>query len=165
MKNIRYEIKWAIIFECMMLVWITLELLAGLHDKHIDKHAIYTNLVAIPAVITYVLAIKDKKINYFKGSMTYKQGLICGILISVFVMILTPLIQIITSLAISPQYFTNAINYTVSNNLMTEAEAKANFNLKNYLILSTIFAPVMGIITSAIVAWFLKTKPQSVKQN
>jgi len=141
-----------------MLVWMTLELLAGLHDVHIDKHALYSNFVAIPAILVYVLALKDKKANFYKGNMSYKQGFVCGVIISVFVMLLTPLVQVITSLAISPQYFTNVINYSVANNIMTETEAKAYFNLKNYIIQSTIFAPVMGIITSAIVAFFVKTK-------
>ena len=37
------EIKWAVIFSIVMLLWITLEKLTGLHSEHIDKHPVYTN--------------------------------------------------------------------------------------------------------------------------
>ena len=43
------EIKWAIIFAIVMLMWITLEKLTGLHSEHIDKHPMYTNFFSIPA--------------------------------------------------------------------------------------------------------------------
>ena len=46
MKNIKIEIKWAIIFAVMGLVWMFIEKLVGLHNEHIDKHAIYTNFIA-----------------------------------------------------------------------------------------------------------------------
>lgn len=158
MKSIKLEIKWAIVFTIMMLLWMYFEKTAGLHDVHIDQHAIYTNLVIIPAVLVYVLALLDKRKNYFNGKMTYMQGFISGLIISVFIAILTPLSQWITVTYISPEYFENAIHYTVSNNKMSSEEAVAYFNLNNYIVQSSIFAPIMGILTSAIVAIFTKKK-------
>jgi hypothetical protein len=50
--NYKYkvEIKWGVIFFLMTLVWMFLEKIAGLHDQYIDKHPVYTNLIAIPAI-------------------------------------------------------------------------------------------------------------------
>ena len=70
MSKYKIELKWGIIFTLMMLVWMVLEKIAGLHDEHIDKHAIYTNFVAIPAIIVYVLALLDKRKGYYNGTMT-----------------------------------------------------------------------------------------------
>jgi hypothetical protein len=47
MSQYKIEIKWALIFFIVSLIWIFLEKLVGLHDAHIDKHPIYTNFFAI----------------------------------------------------------------------------------------------------------------------
>lgn len=61
MKNLKIEIKWAIYFAVMSLVWMLLEKWSGLHGKYIDYHLYLTNLFAIPAILFMVLALKDKK--------------------------------------------------------------------------------------------------------
>ena len=90
-------IKWAVIFSIVMLLWITLEKLTGLHSEHIDKHPLYTNFFSIAAIAVYVLALLDKRKRDFDGVMNYKQGVIAGILITIFITILTPLTQFINS--------------------------------------------------------------------
>ena len=156
MKNRRIEIKWALIFAVMSLVWMLLEKLVGLHDTHIDKHPIYTNLIAIPAIVIYVLALLDKRKNFYNGKMTYVQGLITGLIITAIVTVLSPLTQYITSTIITPEYFPNAIKYAVESGGMEQAPAEAFFNLKYYIILGLIGAPIMGLVTSLIVAIFTR---------
>ncbi|MDP3929054.1 MAG: DUF4199 domain-containing protein [Bacteroidota bacterium] len=158
MKSFEIEIKWAFIFILVGLFWMVLERIFGLHDIHIAKHAIYTNFVAIPAVAVYVYALLDKKKNYYKGKMSYRQGLVSGIFLSVGVTVLTPLSQLITSTLISPNYFNNVINYVVEKGQMTQEQAADYFNLKSYIIQGVFFAPVMGVLTSLIVAFAVKSK-------
>ena len=64
MKNLKTEIKWAIIFTLMTICWMLVEKLTGLHSTHIGKHMVYTKLYAIPSVLVYVLALLDKKKNH-----------------------------------------------------------------------------------------------------
>ena len=161
MNKYKTEIKWAFIFMGITLVWMILERITGLHSTHIDKHAIYTNVFAPIAIAVYVFALRDKKATDLGGKMTYKEGLMSGVIISVIVGVLSPFGQLMTAYVISPHYFENAISHGVANGLTTLEEAEAYFNVKNYIIQSTIFAPVMGVITSAIVAFFLKTKPEA----
>jgi len=71
MKKISIEIKWAILFALMTLVWMIVERAVGLHDTHIDKHAVYTNFYALPAILVYVFALLDKRKNFYDGKMTY----------------------------------------------------------------------------------------------
>ena len=156
MNKFKIEIKWSVIFIIMMLLWMVMEKVTGLHDVHIDKHAIYTNFVAIPAIIVYVLALLDKRKNYYDGKMTYMQGFISGLIISIIVTIFSPLTQYITSTIITPDYFINIINYSVSQGMMTQTEAEAYFNLKSYMIQVLIGTPIMGIVTAAIVAIFTR---------
>lgn len=146
MKNLKIEIKWAIIFSVIGLLWMLLEKLVGLHSTHIDKHMYLTNLFAIPAIIVMVLALKDKKKDFYAGQMNYKQGLISGTILSVFIALLSPLTQWITSTIITPEYFPNVIAYSVETGYYKSIEeAEAYFNLKNYIVQSTIGALLMGI--------------------
>jgi hypothetical protein len=156
MKNYAIEIKWGLIFVIMTLCWVLLERLAGLHGDHIDKHAIYTNLIAIPAITIYVLALLDKRKNFFGGSMTYKQGFISGLIITLVVTIFSPLTQYLVTAVITPDFFPNAINYAVAEGKMTQQEAVNYFSLSSYIIQGLIGAPVMGIITTAVVAIFTR---------
>ena len=159
MKKYSIEIKWAIIFIVMSLAWMVLEKLAGLHSTHINKHMYLTNLYAIPAVIVIVLALKDKKRNFYHGNMSYLQGLISGLIISAIVAIFSPLMQWIISYVISPEYFPNVIEYSlITGYYKTREEAEAFFNYKSYAVQSTIASLVMGAITTAIAMIFLRTK-------
>jgi len=55
------EIIRASAFSVMSLLRMLLEKLAGLHSAHIDKHPVYTNFIAVPAITVYVFALLDKK--------------------------------------------------------------------------------------------------------
>ncbi len=158
MKKIKIEIKWALIFAAMGLLWMLGEKLVGLHDQHIDKHEKYTMLFAIPAIAVYVFALLDKRKNYYKGTMTYMQGFVSGLIISVIVTILSPLTQLITSYIITPEFFPNAINYVVENGRMTQAEAENYFSMKNYILSGILWGIGMGVITSAVVAVFTRKR-------
>ncbi|GAB4209319.1 MAG: hypothetical protein Fur0023_21520 [Bacteroidia bacterium] len=159
MKNIKIEIKWAIIFSVIGLLWMVLEKLCGLHGKYIDYHLYLTNLFAIPAIIVMVMALKDKKKSFYSGQMNYKQGLISGIILSVIIALLSPLTQWITSFVITPEYFPNVIKRSVEiGYFKTTAEAEANFNYQNYAIQGAIGSLVMGIVTTAIAMIFIRTK-------
>ena len=156
MKKLSIEIKWAVIFTIMMICWMAMEKLLGFHSNRISQHATVTNFVAIPAILVYVLALLDKRKKNYGGYMTYKQGFISGLVITLFVTILSPLVQYLTTTFISPEYFPNMINYAVSTGEMTQPQAEAFFNLKSYLLQVILFTPVMGIATTAIVALFTK---------
>jgi len=159
MNAVRTEVKWALIFVGVTLVWMVLERAAGLHDAHIDKHMIFTNLFAIPAIAVYVLALREKKYKDLGGTMRYKQGLLSGVLISVIIAILSPLTQWITSTFITPHYFDNIIAYAVETGAYDSVEdAAAFFNLKAYILQSAIGALVMGVVTSTVVAFFLRSR-------
>lgn len=155
MMKFKTEIKFAVYFFIVTLIWMAGERLVGLHSTHIDKHMYYTNLYAIPAVLVYVLALKEKR-KLYNGMISYGQAFKAGLILTLFVTILSPLGQYITSTYITPHYFENAINYAVTNNKSTQEEAVAYFNLNNYLKQSVIGALVMGLVTTAIVSIFVR---------
>lgn len=159
MASIKIEIKWAIIFSIMGLVWMLLEKLSGLHSTYIDYHLYLTNLFAIPAIWVMVLALKEKKKVYYNGNISYKQGLISGIVLSFIIALFSPLTQWITTYIITPDYFPNVIKRSVEiGYFKTTAEAEANFNYLNYAVQGAIAALIMGLVTTAIAMIFIRTK-------
>ncbi len=158
MKSRITEVKWAVIFVITALLWMLLERFMGLHSTHIDKHMIYTNLFAIPAIAIYVFALLDKRKRDFGGLMSYKQSFISGLIITAIITLLNPLSQYIISTIISPDFFNNAIKHAVNAGEMTRQEAESYFNLKSYIKQGFIGTPAMGILTTAIVSFFVKRR-------
>ena len=165
MRKLSIEIKWAVLFVLTTLVWMLGEKLAGLHSKRIDLHATYTLFFAAPAIALYVAALLDKRKNYYGGTMSYKQGLFSGLLITLFVTLMSPITQILVSKVVTPEYFPNAIAYAVSSGAMDQDAAEKYFNLGSYIIQGLIGAPIMGIVTSAIVALFTQKTKNAVREG
>ncbi|MDR6300498.1 DUF4199 domain-containing protein [Mesonia maritima] len=161
MKNFRIEFKWAIIFSVFTLIWMVGEKSIGLHDELIAKQAVYTNLIAIPYIIIFFLAIKDKRDNYYNGIMSWKQGVISGGVLSVIIAVLAPIVQYVVSTLISPEFFQHAIDHAVESGRMKRDGAASLYNLNFFLIQAIFGSLAMGVVTSAIVAAFLKKSPKN----
>ena len=158
MNKFQIEIKWGLLFILSGLIWMVLEKSLGWHDELLEKHATYTMFYAPIAIALYVLALREKKKTFYKGEMTYLQGLISGLLLTLVVVLLTPLSQYISHEFISPDYFPNIIRLTVEKGQMALEEAEMHFSLMSYIQQSLIFAAFMGVLTSAIVALFTRSK-------
>jgi len=158
MKKYAIELKWGIVFFLVSMAWMYFEKLMGWHGENISNHAIYTNFFAIIAILLFVFALLDKRKNFYGGKMTWVQGFTAGLIISIVVAILSPLGQYITHKLISPEYFPNVISFAVENEKMTQEAAEEYFSLNSYIKQSVMFGLVMGVITSAVVALFVKKK-------
>jgi len=158
MNKFQIEIKWGILFILSGLIWMVLEKSLGWHDKLLEQHATYTLFYAPIAIALYVLALRDKKKSFYKGKMNYLQGLISGLLLTLVVVLLTPLSQYISHEYISPDYFSNIIRLTVEKGQMTQEEAEIHFSLMSYIQQSLVFASFMGVLTSAVVALFTRSR-------
>ena len=158
MNKFQIEIKWGILFILSGLIWMVLEKSLGWHDKLLEQHATYTLFYAPIAIALYVLALRDKKKSFYKGKMNYLQGLISGLLLTLVVVLLTPLSQYISHEYISPDYFPNIIRLTIQKGQMTQEEAEIHFSLMSYIQQSLVFASFMGVLTSAVVALFTRSR-------
>lgn len=156
MKKYATEIKWALIFCAAALAWMVFEKAMGWHGPNIEQHPYMTNIFGLIAIVIYVFALREKR-QKLGGQMTWKQGFMSGLIISIIVALLSPLTQWLTHAVISPEYFPNAIAYSVEVGYHDSPEAAAEyFNLQSYMMQSGIGAVIMGVVTSAIVAIFLR---------
>ncbi|WP_338769950.1 DUF4199 domain-containing protein [Bernardetia sp. ABR2-2B] len=155
----KHEFKWAFIFIIVFLLWMVFEKLMGWHAENIASHMVMTNIFAAFAIAVYVFALLEKRKKYYLNSMTWKEGFMSGLMITIIVTLFAPFSQLIVSLLISPEYFPNVIKYSVETGYYkTVEEAEAYFNLKSYIIQSILGTLIMGVITSAIVALFVRRK-------
>ena len=158
MKNLKIEFKWAIIFTITMLAWMFLEKTLGWHDEKIANHYWLTMLVLPIAVFMYILALREKRRRYYNKKMTWLQGFLCGFMVSVFAAALSPGAQYLTHHYITPEYFPNIIDYSVTYDLMTIEAANEYFSIKNYMLQSAFGVLIGGAIFSAIAAIFIRRK-------
>ena len=132
MKKFAIEIRWGIQFSIITLVWMIFEKSMGWHDALISYQTKYTNLFAFVAIGLYFIALADKKKNFYKGTMDWKQGFISGMLLSTVIAILSPMVQSVTYTYITPHYFEKIIEYRVANQFQTQSQAEMYFNLKSF---------------------------------
>ena len=158
MKNYQIEIKWGVIFFVISLLWMYFEKLMGWHDVLIAKHPIFSNFFGLIAIGVYLFAIHDKRKNFFRGKMSWRQGFISGVILSIVIALLSPIGQLITHYLISPEFFENAIESSVERNAMQQKDAEAYFNLSSYIVQSIAGALMFGVVTAAIAALILKKK-------
>jgi hypothetical protein len=72
--------------------------------------------------------------------------------------LLAPLGTYVSVEYVSPDFFENAILKSVEMNYYTAEEASEYFNTSNYMLQSLMFTPVFGIVTTLIVAIFVRSK-------
>ena len=156
LRNLTIELKWAAIFVAFTLLWLTMEKVLGFHDEKIAQHPVISTFIMIPAILIYLFGLLDKRKNFYGGVITYKQGFLSGLTISIFVTVCIPVTQSIISFVITPDYFANAIAYSVSTGQVTQQEAEEYFNLTSYIVQGLLFTPVVGVLTTAILMLFVR---------
>ena len=124
MKKFSIEFKWAIITTIIFLAWMTLEKQLGFHTEKIKWEPLFNILYIFPLFLLYFLALREKKIKFYNGTMNWKQGIISAIVISFIIVVFSPIAQFILHEFISPNFLTNTINYTVESKKLSLEEAK-----------------------------------------
>lgn len=158
MKNCQIELKWAGVFFLMYLVWMLLERLCGLHGRHIQYQQLVSTFILIPSLLIYALALSEKKRKTFRGMITFKQAFKSGMVLTLFIVLLSPVSQLITMGLISPDYFKNMRDFAVAHRGMLPEEAQSSLNIGAFIIQSLVGGLVTGALFSALAAMVIRTK-------
>lgn len=158
MQRLQLELRWAIIFSLVYLGWMLLERLTGLHGPRIEHHASFTVLFGFVAIAVYVVALRDIRARKFDGHMPWMDGFLSGLLMTIMIAALNPIAQWLTHNVVSPDFLANVHQYSTAADLLTEAEADEYFNLSNYIMQGFLGALITGVVTAAVVAFFLKPR-------
>jgi len=152
------EIRWGFQFAIALIIWAILEKTIGLYDEMIASYALYTNLFAVIAIALYIMAMREKKYKFYDGKMTWRQGFVSGVYLTVVITVLTPICQVIIHKFVAPEFLPNLVDYKVNSGYLDRKSAETYFNLESAIYQSCQFTLSMGIVTAAAVAYFMKTK-------
>lgn len=158
MKKFTLEIKWGIVYTVAIFLWILLEKLMGWHDKNIKQYAFNTWFFLIPATHIYVSAILAKRDKFFRGKINWFAGFQTGLIITAVVLFFNSLIQYLFIKIISPDFCINAVNHAIESGKMSLQDSENFFNLKNFIIQSSLRTLIFGIVISSIVSIFVRKK-------
>ena len=154
------EFKWAAIFFAATLAWMFFLLSLGWHSENIESHATYSLIYDILFIAIFTLAFVDKRKSIKPESFPFKKALKFGILLTILVTLISPIVQTVTHKFISPEFFPNIIELAVSNNILTQEEALAKFNLRNYILENLIGTFLFGLALSLVLSAIFKKNKQ-----
>ena len=155
-KN-KLEIKYGVVIGVLVVIWLLLEYIIGLHNKHHDIFLIVTNLVLIIPVVGIYKALSRKKNIILNGTLTFSQGFISGLKISILYALIGGLGQYLYHKFINPFYFDLMISKSQEKGVSTN-QAENYFNVYSY-VSSVVFSYlIFGIIVSLIISLILRTK-------
>lgn len=156
MKKINIELKWAVIFSIALLCWILFEKTMGWQSERFEHFWWLTLLFGPFAILMYLLALREKRRRVYGGIMTLSQGFISGLIMSVFVALLSPLTEYVAYNFFTPENFNTISDSSVTNELMTSSKMNDILNINNYRWKSAFGLFFFGIIISIITAFFVR---------
>lgn len=157
MKKIGIEIKWAAIFTVFYCLWAIIE-------KSTGNHSDFSNIILLGmlfiliVIVLSVFAFLDKKNNYYNKKWDFKQAFRFGLFLAGITALLNPIAHYIIYNSISPDYFSNLIAYQVAKGRETQEILEKTYNFDSSMYQSMRDILSFGIVLSAILAYFLKTK-------
>jgi hypothetical protein len=158
MNGVRIELKWALIHSAMAIAWLAGEKALGLHDARIAVQPKVAPLVMIPSLLIYLLALREKRRVVFQGAMSWSGGFKSGMILTAFMVALSPIGWLLLGFVISPEFFANAARHVVEAGALTEMQAAAQFTLRNFIVTGIVAGAATGALFSALAAAFTRRK-------
>jgi hypothetical protein len=156
LQKIRLELRYAMLITLLMLLWLALEFMVGLHDAYIQYHPYVTMFAILIPVVCSRMALREKQ-ELHNGKLPFKSALRTGMLITAFSAALAVPSQLIFHYLINPDFFDNMIKYSVQHGKQNMEQATMYFNLTSYMVQSVIGTLVLGTIINFIMAWRMRT--------
>jgi hypothetical protein len=163
LSDYKIEAKWVAIYFVLGILWFLLEKLFGLHDERIALYGVLSLLFLIPAGLTFYALLMDKRYNFYKGTMNYRQAFACGVVFTLGIAFVSPLIQIVNFQLTSPDYFENAIAYSVESGKMSYNMALSQFNIGTALSQNIMGSLLIGLFSTAFLSLVAAGRRSSFK--
>lgn len=158
MKKLYIELKWAVIFTIALLCWILFEKTLGWDNEQILEHWWLTLLFIPFAILIFLLALREKRRRVYDRKMTWMQGFVSGLIISIIVALLSPLTEYIAYNIFTPEYFNAIAESSVTNDLMARSKMNSILKINSYRWQSAFGLFGFGILVSVVSAFFVRKK-------
>lgn len=162
MNKIGIELKWAAFITAFACLWAALENALGYH-KDFSNILITSFIYYVILTFLWAIAFIDKKKSLGKNAVwEFKSAFKFGLFLTGITALLSPIAQYIIYETISPDYFTNIIEYQLKKGRETIEILQQRYNMNFVISLGVRDALSFGVIYSALYAWVFKTKKESV---
>ncbi len=153
------------------LTWLYVAYFLGLHTSGIAVFQVFMLFWLLINIAAYVFALRALKRQ--NPSLSYFGGLVAGTIASLASAVCAVIAQIGYYKVVNPTWpefmAQSAREYFESQGLSASKvqaqvdQARASFTLTNYAIQSAVAAIVLGVVLSAIIMIFLRTKPSTTE--
>jgi hypothetical protein len=158
MKQFSIEFRWAFTFLLAQTLWIMFERTLGFHDEKLQFQPLFSMLFNFILIAIYILAIRDKKIKIYKGQMTWQEGFVTGLMLTLIIALFTTMTEYTKHHVISPYLLDDMKAMILEEKRMTNEQADKYFSFSKTLSNSIFFTISIGVLITSIVAWIMKSK-------
>jgi|GEM_PF-2081955 len=164
--EMKSELRSGIAIGISGFLWILLEFFLGFHTVRIDYQPFF-NLISftIPIVGIY-WAMKAKRDRYFEGKITFMNALKTGLLITVVMSCISPILNFLYYTVVNPHYqsimlsherdMINGLNLSPEDKNSMLTSSIQNFSLMSLLLKSFLISAITGTLLSLITAALMK---------
>lgn len=156
-RKFNIELKFGGVIGLLTILWLLGEYSTGLHHKYHDLFLLITNFVFIIPIVGIYLGISSKRKNYYDQQLTFGQGVLTGIIISIIYALIAGIGQYLYHTVINPAHFDLMIEKSREHGVSAE-EAAQYFNTNNYTMNVVISYFAVGLLASLIHSAILKRK-------
>ena len=161
MKQFSIEFRWAFTFLLAQTLWIMFERTLGFHDEKLQYQPLFSMLFNFILIAIYILAIRDKKIKIYKGQMTWQEGFVTGLMLTLIIALFTTMTEYTKHHVISPYLLDDMKAMILEEKRMTNEQADKYFSFSKTLSNSIFFTISIGVLITSIAAWIMKSKEQA----
>ncbi|MHC5201616.1 DUF4199 domain-containing protein [Myroides sp. LJL119] len=167
MKKFSIEFKWAAIATLAALIWMFFIKSMGYHQVEKIRYVVgFDILFNIVLILLYYLAIRQKKKEYYNGTITWQKAFLSGLAMCIMVTFFYPLIQYITFKQVTPDFLDNLQLALQTQINMPSDEAIKNSSFDLFLRNAVTNNLSFGVVTVAVIAYFIQSKnTTNIKQQ
>jgi hypothetical protein len=158
MKQFSVEFRWAFTFLLAQTLWIMFEKTLGFHGDKIQYQPLFSMLFNFILIAIYVLAIRDKKKKIYNNQMTWQEGFVSGLMLTLIIALFTTMTEYTKHNVISPYLLEDMKDLILAENRMTVEDANNYFSFSKTLSNTIFFTISIGVLITSIVAWIMKSK-------
>jgi hypothetical protein len=152
------ELKYGLGITLASLLWLTAEMLVGLHDQYIELHPTVTFVGILVPIAGAVYGTLERRTKT-SGVFTWQTALVYGLVRTAIVTVLAVPAQYVFHTFINPNFFAQAIAFTEQTGY---ADSEAYFSLTSYMRQAVLGSLILGVILSVALA-ILYQRPEPEK--
>lgn len=144
-------------YTLLNFIWLYAEKAFGWHSSGASRYAIYSMIMVIPQIAVTYFNMREKSEKLFDGQIEWRKAFFSGVVLSVIIAALSPVIVFALTEFVSPGFIKSAIDQSMSKGML-EDSAHSLYNM-NSLSKQAMFGNLAtGVFWSAILALFFKKK-------